>query len=56
MLHRLEFGQWIPFPIERVFAFFSNAENLPRIHVGIQRYEVDRAQSHARADSASRGR
>jgi len=31
MLHRLEFEQWIPFPIERVFAFFSNPENLPRI-------------------------
>ncbi len=31
MLHRLEFEQWVPFPIERVFAFFSNPENLPRI-------------------------
>ena len=28
---RLEFEQWVPFPIERVFAFFSNPENLPRI-------------------------
>jgi ligand-binding SRPBCC domain-containing protein len=27
----LEFEQWIPFPIEHVFAFFSNPENLPRI-------------------------
>lgn len=27
----LEFEQWVPFPIERVFAFFSNPENLPRI-------------------------
>lgn len=31
MKHRLEFGQWVPFPLERVFAFFSNPENLPRI-------------------------
>jgi ligand-binding SRPBCC domain-containing protein len=31
MLHHLEFEQWVPFPIERVFAFFSNPENLPRI-------------------------
>ena len=31
MPHHLEFEQWIPFPIERVFAFFSNPENLPRI-------------------------
>jgi ligand-binding SRPBCC domain-containing protein len=27
----LEFEQWVPFPLERVFAFFSNPENLPRI-------------------------
>src|SRR5271170_1414798 len=31
MPHHLEFEQWLPFPIERVFAFFSNPENLPRI-------------------------
>jgi ligand-binding SRPBCC domain-containing protein len=29
--HHLEFEQWVPFPLERVFAFFSNPENLPRI-------------------------
>jgi ligand-binding SRPBCC domain-containing protein len=27
----LEFEQWVPFPLEQVFAFFSNPENLPRI-------------------------
>ena len=31
MKHRLEFEQWVPFPLERVFAFFANPENLPRI-------------------------
>lgn len=31
MPQHLEFEQWVPFPIERVFAFFSNPENLPRI-------------------------
>src|SRR5579862_6052785 len=31
MPHHLEFEQWVPFPIEHVFAFFSNPENLPRI-------------------------
>jgi ligand-binding SRPBCC domain-containing protein len=31
MKHRLEFEQWVPFPLERVFAFFCNPENLPRI-------------------------
>lgn len=30
-MHHLEFEQWVPFPLERVFAFFSNPENLPRI-------------------------
>jgi ligand-binding SRPBCC domain-containing protein len=29
--HHLQFEQWVPFPIEHVFAFFSNPENLPRI-------------------------
>jgi ligand-binding SRPBCC domain-containing protein len=27
----LEFEHWVPFPLEQVFAFFSNPENLPRI-------------------------
>ena len=31
MPSHLEFEQWIPFPVERVFAFFSNPENLPRL-------------------------
>jgi ligand-binding SRPBCC domain-containing protein len=31
MANRLAFEQWVPFPLERVFAFFSNPENLPRI-------------------------
>ncbi len=31
MAAHLEFEQWVPFPIEKVFEFFSNPENLPRI-------------------------
>ncbi len=31
MASHIEFEQWVPFPLERVFAFFSNPENLPRI-------------------------
>jgi len=31
MPHHLEFENWIPFPLRRVFAFFSNPENLPRL-------------------------
>jgi ligand-binding SRPBCC domain-containing protein len=29
--HHLDFEQWVPFPPQQVFAFFSNPENLPRI-------------------------
>ncbi len=31
MPYHIEFEQWVPFPLPRVFAFFSNPENLPRI-------------------------
>ncbi len=31
MPDHLQFEQWVPFSLERVFAFFSNPENLPRI-------------------------
>lgn len=31
MTHRIQFEQWIPARIERVFLFFANPENLPRI-------------------------
>jgi ligand-binding SRPBCC domain-containing protein len=27
----LEFEQWVPFPVERAFGFFSNPENLPLV-------------------------
>ena len=28
---QLQFEQWVPFPLEKVFLFFANPENLPRI-------------------------
>jgi ligand-binding SRPBCC domain-containing protein len=31
MIHRIQFEQWVPAPIERVFLFFANPSNLPRI-------------------------
>jgi ligand-binding SRPBCC domain-containing protein len=31
MKHHMEFEHLVPFPLERVFAFFANPENLPRI-------------------------
>jgi ligand-binding SRPBCC domain-containing protein len=31
MMLRAQFEQWVPFPLERVFLFFANPQNLPRI-------------------------
>lgn len=31
MIHQLQFEDWVPFPVPRVFAFFANPQNLPRI-------------------------
>jgi ligand-binding SRPBCC domain-containing protein len=31
MPHRSEFADWVPFPLKRVFLFFANPENLPRV-------------------------
>ena len=31
MVHLVQFEQWVPVPIERVFLFFANPGNLPRI-------------------------
>lgn len=31
MTHLVQFEQWVPAPIERVFLFFTNPGNLPRI-------------------------
>jgi len=31
MIHRVEFEQWVPFAAEKVFLFFANPNNLPRI-------------------------
>ena len=31
MIHRLQFEHWVPVPIEKVFLFFANPNNLPRI-------------------------
>lgn len=31
MSHRVQFEQWVPVPLEKVFQFFANPKNLPRI-------------------------
>jgi ligand-binding SRPBCC domain-containing protein len=31
MIHHLQFEQWVPVPLDRVFRFFSDPTNLPRL-------------------------
>ena len=41
MPHTAIFEQWVPLPLERVFEFFGNPENLPRIMPPWMRVRVD---------------
>ena len=43
MRHHFQAGQWVPFPIELVFAFFANPENLPRLMPGWQKARIEEA-------------
>jgi ligand-binding SRPBCC domain-containing protein len=43
MQYKARFEQWIPLPLERVFEFFGNPENLPRIMPPWMEVRVDRA-------------
>lgn len=56
MSNHLEFENWVASPLERVFAFFSDPENLPRIMpatTGIRLVRIDRiAPPPAPMDSA----
>jgi ligand-binding SRPBCC domain-containing protein len=43
MRHTFEARQWLPYPIEVVFAFFANPENLPRLMPGWQKARIEEA-------------
>jgi ligand-binding SRPBCC domain-containing protein len=43
MRHHFRAEQWLPFPIELVFAFFANPENLPRLMPKWQRARIEEA-------------
>jgi len=43
MPYTATFEQWIPLSVERVFEFFGNPENLPRIMPPWMRVQVDDA-------------
>ncbi len=44
MPHRLQFADWVPFPVPHVFAFFSNPENLPRLMPSATQTRIERLQ------------
>lgn len=41
MAYHLEFAEWIPVPLPRVFAFFANPENLPLLMAPTTQTKVD---------------
>jgi ligand-binding SRPBCC domain-containing protein len=41
---RLEFKQWVSFPLDHVFAFFCNPENLPRLMPAEMETRIDQLQ------------
>jgi ligand-binding SRPBCC domain-containing protein len=41
MIDRVQFEQWVPFPLEQVFLFFANPENLPCIMPAASRTRID---------------
>ena len=43
MPHTFHAEQWLPYPIELVFAFFANPENLPRLMPSWQKARIEEA-------------
>ena len=43
MRHTFQTEQWLPYPIEWVFAFFANPENLPRLMPSWQKARIEEA-------------
>lgn len=43
MAHTFQAEQWLPFPLDLVFAFFANPENLPRLMPPWQKARIEEA-------------
>ncbi len=43
MRHTFQAEQWLPHPVEQVFAFFANPENLPRLMPSWQKARIEEA-------------
>ena len=41
MVQRFETDQWVPFPVELVFAFFANPSNLPHLVPAKQKARIE---------------
>lgn len=44
MRHSYSSSQWVPFPVELVFAFFANPSNLPHLLPAWQRARIERSR------------
>jgi len=53
MIHSAQFEDWVPFKVERVFLFFTNPQNLPRIMPPITDTRIDRVRLMAPPPSPS---
>jgi len=53
MRHAFKTEQWVPHPVEKVFSFFANPENLPRLMPGWQQARIERSNFVAPPSSPS---
>jgi ligand-binding SRPBCC domain-containing protein len=53
MRYRAEFEHWIPLPLERVFAFFGDPANLPRILPAWMQVRIEKTSLVAPPDAPS---
>ena len=44
MRYTFQAEQWVPYPLELVFAFFANPQNLPRLMPGWQKARIEEAR------------
>jgi ligand-binding SRPBCC domain-containing protein len=56
MRHHFQTEQWLPYPRERVFAFFADPANLPPLMPGWQRARVEKANYISPPEAPSTGR
>jgi ligand-binding SRPBCC domain-containing protein len=46
MRHRFRTTQWLPYPVDFVFAFFANPSNLPKLQPTWQRARIEEIELH----------